>query len=219
MTNVFHPIETLNNAIVQPWIFKSRVELNRFTQYIICLNSFEKEIPNYHSCHALHESLNSCSVSIVFSLFNIFALVTKTKACFFDQSIRDYFLERVKLTSKESYLLSFFWHEPVLSMNSLGYSAEEHLKIYTSEVGIGFSVLTRKANADSDQIENTEVTSSMKFYTFHLVQLLSTIELVASLLNPCKPSQSQANSLLQIENYNDLYSIIESILRKIKCTT
>ncbi len=215
LKNIFQLLEELNNPIVQPWITKSKHELNRFTQYILCINTFNKTKPGYNTCQAIHESLNNCSVSIVFSLFNIFAAITKTQASFFDQSIRDYFMERVKLKFEESYQLSFYWHEPVLSMNSLGYSAEEYLKIYSYENGISFSVVTRK---DNSELENEEITSSLQFYTFHLFQLLSTIDLVAKLLNP-GTTQNKTTSFLQIENYHDLYNIYEDILKEIETAT
>jgi hypothetical protein len=216
--NVFHPIEEINNPEVEAWISKSKHELNRFAQYVISLHTFEKEKPNYHTCQAIHESMNGCSVSIVFSLFNIFALLTKTRASFFDQSIRDYFMKGQKLTFEESYLLSFFWHEPVLSMNSLGYSADQILKIYSTKDGIGFNVLTSNENSDLDQPEKEEITDSLKFYTFHLFQLLSTIELVANLLIP-GTTQSKTTSYLPIENYHVLYNIYEDILKKIDTAT
>jgi hypothetical protein len=222
--NVFLPIEEIDNPHVQPWISKSKHELNRFAQYIISLNTFEKEKPDYYTCQAIHESLYGRSVSIVFSLFNIFASITKTQASFFDQSIRDYFSERVKLSFEQSYLLSFFWHEPVLSMNSLGYSAEQYLKIYFSEDGIGFKVLNlqhAKYNSELEHSPNEEITNSIEFYTFHLLQLLSTINLVANLINPeaVKAYQSQASAFLKVENYQELYSIYENIIKEMETAT
>jgi hypothetical protein len=224
LENVFHPVEEINNPEVQTWISKSNHELNRYAQYIISLRIFEKEKPDYYTCQAIHECLNKCSVSIVFSLFNIFASITKTKASFFDQSIRDYFLERVKPSIEELYLLSFYWHEPVLSMNSLDYSADEFLKIYFSEVGLGFKVVNSSDGKYTPELEHSDIeetTNSIKFYTFHLLQLLSTIDLVVNLLNPgqVKTSSSQTSSFLQIENYHDLYSIYEDLIRKIESTT
>ncbi len=49
-------------------------------------------------------------------------------------------------------------------------------------------------------MENEEITNSLEFYTFHLFQLLSTIDLVANLLNP-GTTQSNTTYYLQIENY------------------
>jgi hypothetical protein len=219
--NVFYPIEELKSPEVQLWISKSKHELNRFAQFILSLHNFEKEKPNYHTCQALHESLNGCSVSIVFSLFNIFAIITKTKASFFDQSIRDYFMERVRLSFEQSYLLSFLWHEPVLSMNSLGYSSEQYLKTYFVEDGVGFKVLKSRDGRNTSDLErndNEEIINSLEFYTFHLFQLLSTIDIVANLLNPdiFKTSSSQAISYLHVENYHDLHTIYENILKKME---
>ncbi len=207
LKNIFHPIEEINNPGAQSWISKSKQDINRFAQYIISLNNFEKEKPDYYTCQAIHESLNGCSVSIVFSLFNIFATLTKTEASFFDQSIRDYFAERKKLTFEELYLLSFYWHEPVLSMNSLGYSAEQYLKIYFSDNGLAFKVMNSRDginSSDLGNIDNEEITNSLEFYTFHFFQLLSTIDLLANLLNP-ETTQNQTTFFLPVENYKELY--------------
>jgi hypothetical protein len=221
LINVFLPLDEINIPIIQTWISKSNHELNRFAQYILSLHNFEKEKPDYYTCQAIHESLNGCSVSIVFSLFNIFASITKTQASFFDQSIRDYFIERIKLSIEELYLLSFYWHEPVLSINSLGYSNEQYLKIYISKEGIGFKVMNpkdEKYNSELDHSDNEEIANSIKFYTFHLLQLLSTIDLAANLLNP-DIFKSSSTPYLQIENYQDLYSIYENLLKKTETTT
>ncbi len=221
LRNVFYPIEYSDNSEIQRWVSKSKYELNRYAQHIIALNTFEKENPAYYTCQAIHESLNSCSVSIVFSLFNIFAILTETKASFFDTSIRDYFMERIKPSFKDSYLLSFYWHESVLSMNSLGYSSDQYLKICFLEDGIGFTVLNSQDGKNYSETENHEITNSKIFYTFHLLQLLSSIDLVSNLLSPAKVKRpsSQTSQYLEIENYQSWRTISQYILKKIETAT
>jgi hypothetical protein len=215
LINIYLPIDKLNIPIIQAWISKSKYEINRYAQHILSLHNFKKEKSDFYTCQAIHESLNGCSVSIVFALFNIFASITKTQASFFDQSIRDYFAERIKLNSQESYLLSFYWHEPVLAMNSLGYSAEQYLKICFCDNGIAFKVMNPGGGNSSDleHSDNEEITNSLQFYSYHLFQLLSAIDLLTNLLYP-ETTQNQTTSYLPIENYQDLYIIYEDIFKE-----
>jgi hypothetical protein len=106
-------------------------------------------------------------------------------------------------------------------MNSLGYSSDQYLKICFPEDGIGFTVLNSQDAKNYSQTENHEISNSKKFYTFHLLQLLSIIDLVSNLLSPAKikrPS-SQTSQYLEIENYQAWRTISKGILKKIIAAT
>jgi hypothetical protein len=219
LKNIFMPFMEIDNPQVQRWIVKSRYEINRFSNYVILIDKYEKEPTDKFTLSSIHESLASCSVSIAFSIFNIFALITGTEASFFDDHIKDYFKIKVNLNSEELYLLSFKWHTSIQAINSLGYSNDEKLYVYKCDNTLGFKILNMNDKL-SDSTKRSKINSmiySKEFFIIHLLYILSTIALITKLIsmemNISKvPISNRKSSYLEIENISELMSIYEDCL-------
>lgn len=222
LKNIFIPILEMGDSQTERWISKSMKEINRFANYIRLINKYEKEPIDKLSLSSIHESLASSSISIVFSIFNIFALITGTEASFFDDHIKEYYKSKVKLNTEGQNLLSFEWHTSMLSINSLSYSIDEKLRVYKRDNIIGFKILNNNINEHSEgNIKSNEngMTYSKEFFSIHLLYILSTIDLLASLLSE-KSGKSKSklngtihrNNYIEIENINDFMAISEDIL-------
>jgi hypothetical protein len=219
LKNIFMPFMEFENPQVQRWIVKSIYEINRFFNYVILIDKYEKEPTDKFTLSSIHESLASCSVSIAFSIFNIFALLTGTEASFFDDHIKEYFKKKAKIKSEEKNLLSFKWHAAIESINSLSYSIDEKLCVIKRDNLIGFRILNYKINESSfNTRERVEVDMiySKEFFIKQLLYILSTIDLLSSLFSNKKNHSILNctllnNSYIEIENINDFMVISENI--------
>jgi hypothetical protein len=214
LKDVFLPLELICNSQAEKWISKSKDELNRFVNLLIILNKYEKETVDYYVCQSIHLSLAACSESIVFSLFNIFALVTRTEASFFDTHIRDYFAGKHYLTEDVLNHLSFDWHEILMTINSLVYSADTKLIINNSKNRMGFQLVSSETgNSDSHDRIN-----SIRYFTKHLSDLMFAIDLIATSLhheiNGCESfPTAESNKYiynLSVEDAKELFELFNS---------
>jgi hypothetical protein len=174
---IFNPLEKTGNHHLSKWISKSKHALNYYSHFLVLLKRFEKEPVDKYTCQAIHLSLASCSESIVFSLFNIFSLVTKTEAAFYDVHIRDYLAAKHSLSPDELNVLSFNWHQPIQNLNGLVYSADEKFVLHNSKNDLGFQIAYFGNTNESETI-----IGSVDFFTTHLQCLHSTIGLLCTLL-------------------------------------
>jgi hypothetical protein len=220
LKNVFGSLKKIYNPEVQQWIDKSKHELNRFANYVIILSKVEKSLTDVFTYQALHESLNRCSVGIVFSLFNIFSLITKTRASFFDNSIKNYFNDKIKLSPQELHLLSFDWHEKVHAMDTFNYSNDENFQFYLVNGKLGFQIV-RKIESIIIKTEDNEfnaLINSVEFYAIHFLYLLSTIDLLSRILQNqvgftiSERPREPVSKYMHIENINDLLAIYNDCL-------
>jgi hypothetical protein len=220
LKNIFKPLLEIGDFKTENWIAKSAEEINRFANYIILINKYEKEPIDNFTITAIHESLTASSVSIAFCIFNIFAIITDTEASFFDDHIKDFFKNKTTLNSEEMNLLSFKWHSYIQSINSLSYSIDEKLSVYKRDSIIGFKILKLNnkelSNKTLESNENGMIHSKF-FFSIHLLYLLSTIELIINLLleEKCNPRMTVANrksSYLAIENVPELITIYKESL-------
>jgi hypothetical protein len=205
----------ISNDQTEKWINKSSEQINRFTNYIILISKYEKEPIDKFTLSSIHESLASSSVSIAFSIFNIFALITGTEASFFDDHIKDYFNSKVNLKSEEMNLLSFKWHTSIQSINSLGYSIDETFCVYKVHGIISFKILKMKTNELSNRsIKSKEncMNYSKEYFLVHFLYLLTTIKLIINLLsrekmNSMMLATDRKYSYLKIENISELMTL------------
>jgi hypothetical protein len=217
LKNIFLPIQEIANSETQCWIVKSIDEINRFSNYIILINKYEKEPIDNFTLSAIHESLATSSISIAFSIYNIFALITGTEASFFDDHIKDYFKSETKLNSEEMYLLSLKWQTPIHSINSLSYSIDEKLCVYKCDALISFRILNYKETSLDTRKRNGKMIYSKEFFIIHLFYILSTVDLIASLLSEKSVKLKlkgtlPRNNYIEIENIIDFMSISKDIL-------
>ena len=200
---------------VAKWILKSTHELNRYSNYLILLNTLVKSNSDNYFIQAIHESLVNCSVSIVFSIFNIFTILTKTEYSFYDHHIADYFAGKKNLAPDDYYLLTFFWHQPVEFLNSLPYAADVEFVLQNSGGDSGFRVVdsTTKKSILTDNHSDTEgFIPSVQFFCINLLNIVGTLNVIADNL----PDETKTDgispdkSILHIENYEQLKNIIET---------
>jgi hypothetical protein len=214
LKNVFHPIESPHNNELNGWIDKSKEELIRFTNFLVLLKKYEREPVDDYTCQAIHFTIASCSESIVFSLFNIFAILTKSDASFYDTHICDYFTARYNLNQYEMEYLSFSWHVPIQKINTLVYSVDEKFLLYNSINDLAFEVVnsvTSKSQKD--------IICSVKYFAVNLLNLLSTIDLLATLLfreikdnySLTSLKQQASDNYLRIENISELLNVFGEI--------
>jgi len=220
LKNVFIPLTEIGDSQTERWIYKLQEEFNRYLNYIVLISKYEKVPADHFTLTALHESLSTSSVTIAFCIFSIFALITRTEASFFDDHIKDYFKGKVKLNREEMKLLSFKWHTSIHTINSLSYSCDERLCICNSDNKIGFKILnniTTKSSYNTRKRDEPKITYSTEFFFIHLLMIISTLDLLASLLsdkwhNMNPDGTQQRNSYLEIENIDDFMLICENIL-------
>ena len=222
LKNIFLPLYNLSNVQTKNWIAKSIQEIDRFSNYVVLIDKHEKESVDKFTLYSLHESLAASSVSITFCIFNIFSLITNTDPSFFDEHIMDYFRNKTKLNSYEMNLLSFNWHTAIESINALTYSTDEKLWVYKRDSLIGFKILNFKIKEsyfNTRERNEFKMIYSKEYFIKDLLYILSTIDLLASLLsykkNSCKLNGSlPVYSYIEIENINDFMVISENILSR-----
>jgi hypothetical protein len=223
LKNVFFPLQQFASTQTEKWMAKAVHELIRYADSIVSLDKGDKIMVDNNTLQALHESLFGCSASVVFCMFNVFSLATKTEACFYDTHIKEYFAGKVKLNREESYLLSFDWHESIHFLNTIPYCRDERLQIHKTKNGTGFNVnnAAKLKSYPIHRVPNERViTGSIEFFTLHLLYLINTIDLMVTLLGndlAIKDStiflkRSPNNPFLKIENINDLVAIYEKVL-------
>lgn len=205
----FFPIRYSVNSEVDIWILKAEYELKRYISYLLLLDNKQKDDHDSSVCFSLHESLASCSTAIVFSLFNIFSLLTKTEATFFDESISDYFSGK-NLTREQSVLLSFSWHLPVQEINSLVFDPTARLEISKKDSQVVFRV----SNPD---VKKIPFTGSVCFFAGHLTLILNSASLLSLLLSGTYIFQShhrKNSGLIKLENMSELIRIMNNCIRR-----
>ena len=224
LRNIFMPIIEISDIQTKKWIDKAINEINRFSNFIVLIDKYEKEPIDNYTLTSIHESLAASSVSITFSIFNIFALITGTEASFFDDHIKTFYKGYPKLNHEKMNLLSFKWHTSIQNINSLSYSIDEKLCAYKGDNIIGFNILKVNVKESPYRTKKSKVTGmiihSKRFFSIHLLHLLSSIELISNLLsegryNSKAPITKGKISYLEIENLSELMSIYrDSVFKK-----
>jgi hypothetical protein len=226
LRNVFLPLEEIADDETHNWIVKSKIGLNRYANYLCLLSRYGKVPADKYTCQAVHEALAGCSSGIVFSLYNIFAILTKTEKTFYDSHIQEYFYEKMNLNPDDINYLTFQWHEPVEKINSLAYSADEELVFYNPGDDLMFRIteIDSVQSAYNARLENSAgFISSEKFFALNLLDLLAAIDLLTELLQKetaTKVSMESievpsGNSCIRIENSEELISIFRAIEKTI----
>ncbi|MBK7712806.1 MAG: hypothetical protein IPJ37_19045 [Bacteroidales bacterium] len=224
LKNVFQLIEQTCNSETLRWIGRAKQELNRYASYLCLITRFEKETIDKNIVRAVYESIASCSTSIVFSLYNIFAILTKTEKTFFDNHIEEYFSGVMKLNHEDSYCLQFRWHEPVEQINSLTFDNDKEAIVCHSGNCLFFKI---KNSISHSSLQSTNITDSddiifsKDFFSINLLNILAVTDLLAALLSDKKLNKNvrfllaapDCNSYLQIDNIALLKSVLaESII-------
>jgi|WetSurMetagenome_2_1015567.scaffolds.fasta_scaffold00407_14 hypothetical protein len=185
LKNVFLPLEVTGDSETSGWIAKSKHEMNRYANYLVLLRRYEKEPIDDYTCQAIHFNMAACSESIVFNLFNIFALITNTEASFYDTHISDYCAVNSCLEPECLYYLSFDWHKLVQSISNLVYSVDKKLQVCNKLNFTGFKIIdlvTTDTDLHSRDYDMKDFISSKDFFAIHLIQILSASDILFDLL-------------------------------------